>query len=51
MLSKTACLRIMKGNREQEEEQELSVALHDAVTWKIMSEGWLYESEVGQIRV
>lgn len=47
MLSKTACLRIKKGNREQ----ELSEGLHDAVARKIILEEWFYKSEVSQIRV
>lgn len=47
MLSKTACLRIKKGNREQ----ELSEGLHDAAARKIILEEWFYKSEVSQIRV
>lgn len=46
MLLKTACLRIRKRNGEQ----EFSEGLHDAEAWKIIFEGQLYESEVGQIR-
>lgn len=47
MLSKTACLRIKKGKREQ----ELSEGLHDAVAQKIILEEQFYKSEVGLIRV